>query len=124
MERVGEAVRGLQHEMRRLLDEPVPDAELASVRNYLNGTFVLRLESHASLANQISGIQMLGLGEDYLETYTQRVVAVTAEDLRSLAARYFNPDEYALVVAGDARMLAPQLEPMGNVTVTDPGAPT
>jgi zinc protease len=124
MERVGDAVRGLRHEMRRLVDEPVPDAELASVRNYLNGTFVLRLESHASLANQISGIELLGLGDDYLENYTKRVAAVRSDELRSLAARYFDPDDYVLVVAGDARVLAPQLEPMGDVVVSEPGSPT
>ena len=84
MDRVADAVLGLRHEIRRLVEEPVPAGELASVRNYINGTFVLRLESHASLANQISGVELLGLGDDYLDTYTARVAAVTAEVLREI----------------------------------------
>ncbi|MDZ7637254.1 MAG: pitrilysin family protein [Bryobacterales bacterium] len=124
MDRVGEAVRGLQHEIRRLVEEPIPAEELASVRNYINGTFVLRLESHGSLANQISGIQLLGLGDDYLETYTARVAAVTAGELQEIAARYFVPEDYALVVAGDASVLEPQLKQFGTVQVSEPGSPT
>lgn len=124
MDRAGEAVLALRHEIRRLVDEVIPPEELASVRNYMNGTFVLRLESHGSLANQIMGIEMLGLGDDYLDTYTARVAAVTAEQLREIAGRYFVPEDYALVVAGDSAILEPQLKPLGTVVVSEPGAPT
>lgn len=123
MDRVAEAVLGLRHEIRRLVDEPIPATELASVRNYMNGTFVLRLESHGSLANQISGVELFGLGDDYLDTYTARVSAVTAEELREIAGRYFVPEDYALVVAGDAAVLEPQLSALGTVVVTEPGTP-
>lgn len=122
MDRVADAVLGLRHEIRRLVEEPVPAGELASVRNYINGTFVLRLESHASLANQISGVELLGLGDDYLDTYTARVAAVTAEELREIAGRYFVPEDYALVVAGDAAVLEPQLKELGPVVVSEPGS--
>ncbi|MCC6265122.1 MAG: insulinase family protein [Bryobacterales bacterium] len=123
MDRAGEAVLGLRHEMRRLVDEIVPASELASVRNYMNGTFVLRLESHGSLANQFSGVELLHLGEDYLDTYTARVSAVTAEELHALAGQYFVPEDYVLVVAGDAAVLEPQLSALGTVVVSEPGAP-
>lgn len=124
MDRVGEAVLGLRHEIRRLVEEKIPASELTSVHNYMNGTFVLRLESHGSLANQISGIELLGLGDDYLDTYTERVAAVTAEQLREIAGRYFVPEDYALVVAGDASVLEPQLKQFGTVMVSEPGSPT
>jgi len=117
MDRVGDAIRALHHEMRRLESEPIPAAELQSVRNYLNGTFVLRLESHSSLANQISAIHLLGLGDDYLERYVERVAAVSLENLRETAASYFRPEDFTIVVAGDAAVLEPQLNPFGNVTV-------
>ncbi len=121
MDRAGDAVRGLHREMRRLIDEPVPAAELQSVRNYMSGVFVLRLESYGSLASQISGVQLLGLGDDYLDTYTDRVAAVTAERLREIASRYYVPEDYALVVAGDAAVLEPQLKEFGAVVVSEVG---
>jgi len=118
MDRAGEAIRGLHHEMRRLYHEPIPDAELQSIRNYLSGTFVLRLESHGSLANQLSAIKMLDLGDDYLERYVERVAAVSGEDLRATADRYFHPEDYTIIAVGDEQVLRPQLEAFGNVTVT------
>lgn len=122
MDRVGDAIRGLQHEMRRLETEPIATEELQSVRNYLNGTFVLRLESHSSLANQISAIKLLGLGDDYLERYVERVAAVTAGDLKETAARYFRPEDFSIVVAGDAAVLRPQLDGFGDVSIEEAGA--
>ncbi len=121
MERVGDAIRGLQHEMRRLESEPIPTSELHSIRNYLNGTFVLRLESHSSLANQISAIKLLGLGDDYLERYVDRVAAVSLEMLNETAARYFRPEDYSIVVAGDASVLRSQLEAFGDVAMEEAG---
>ncbi len=115
MDRVGDAIRGLHHEMSRLEAEPIPAEELQSIRNYLNGTFVLRLESHPSLANQISAIKLLGLGNDYLERYVERVAAVTLEELRATAARYFRPEDYSVVVVGDAAALQAQLSEFGEV---------
>ncbi len=120
MDRVGDAVRGLHHELGRLLTEAIPEAELRSIHNYMNGTFVLRLESHSSLANQISGIKLLGLGDEYLETYTARVAAVSAGQLQRIATQYFNPKDFAIVVAGDAAVLEPQLAQFGEVKVTEP----
>lgn len=117
MDRVGDAIRGLQHEMRRLSDEPIPDAELQSVRNYLSGTFALRLESHSSLANQISAIKMVGLGDDYLERYVERIAAVTREALRDAAEQYFRPEQYSIIAVGDADVLRPQLESFGKVRI-------
>jgi zinc protease len=119
MDRVGEALRGLHHEMRRLEQEPIPVAELQSVRNYLNGTFVLRLESHASLANQMSAIRLLGLGDDYLERYVERIAAVSAEALQEKAREYLHPEDYSIVVVGDATALEPQLKEFGQLRVTE-----
>ncbi|MCU0229417.1 MAG: insulinase family protein, partial [Bryobacterales bacterium] len=120
MERVGDAIRGLHHEMRRLENDAIPAEELQSIRNYLNGTFVLRLESHSSLANQISAIKLLGLGDDYLDEYVHRVAAVSLEDLRQTAARYFRPQDYSIVVVGDAQILEPQLQEFGDVSRATP----
>jgi zinc protease len=119
MDRVGDAIRGLHHEMRRLSTEAIPAAELHSIRNYLNGTFVLRLESHGSLANQFSAMRMLGLGDDYLERYVDRIAAVPASALQEQALKYFQPQDYSIVVVGDATAIEPQLKDLGPVQVAE-----
>ncbi|HWR51830.1 MAG TPA: pitrilysin family protein, partial [Bryobacteraceae bacterium] len=104
-------------EMHRIGNEPISAGELATVKNYLSGTFVLRLETLESLAAQISATKMLGLPVSYLEQYTARVRAVDPEEILAAAARYMNPDPAAIVVVGDAEALAPQLEHFGKIRI-------
>jgi zinc protease len=104
-------------EMHRIGKEPVGADELATVKNYLSGTFVLRLETLEGLAAQISATRMLGLPLDYLEQYTARVRAVSPEQIRAAAAKYMDPDPASIVVVGDAEALAPQLESFGGIRI-------
>jgi zinc protease len=106
-------------ELRRMGGEPVAADELATAKNYLSGTFVMRLETQESLAAQIAGTKLMGLPLEYLEQYTSNVRAVDAGRIRDAAARYFRPDDAAIVVVGDAEALAPQLAPFGGVVVED-----
>ncbi len=96
------AIRSVMAEMRRIASEPVSAAELATAVNYLSGTFVMRLETLEGVAGQLVNIRLLGLPLDYLETYTTRLRAVTAAQVRDAAARYLRPDDASIVLVGDA----------------------
>lgn len=104
-------------EMRRMGSEPVSDDELETAKNYLSGTFVIRLETQESLAAQIFGTRLLGLPLEYLEDYTRRVRAAGADEISAAASRYVDAATSAIVVVGDAQALAPQLEGFGEVTM-------
>ncbi len=102
-------------EMRRIGSEPAGADELATVKNYLSGGFVIRLETQESLAAQIAGTKLMGLPLEYLEKYTARVRAVNAGEIRAAASTHVDPDAAAIVVVGDASALASQLESFGEV---------
>jgi zinc protease len=111
------ALRAVEAELERLGKEPVPQGELEDVKNFLSGNFVMSLETQAGLATQLASMKLLGLPDDYLETYTAKVRAVTPAQIQAAAARYFAPAAAGIVVVGDASRIAGTLEKLGKITV-------
>jgi zinc protease len=91
----------LRREATRIGREPVTEAELSLAKSYLIGSFVLRLDTAAKVANFLVALEELGLGLDYADLYRQRITAVTAADVQRVAARYFPPDTFSQVIVGN-----------------------
>jgi zinc protease len=114
---VGPALQAVQAELENLSKQPVPAAELADVKNYISGNFVMGLETQSGLATQLSNMKLLGLPDNYLETYTARVRSVEPSQIQSVAAKYLAPDNASIVVVGDASQIGKTLEKLGKVTL-------
>ncbi len=54
---------------------------------------------------------MYGLPTDYLQTYRDRVQAVTIADIARVAQKYITPQHVAIVIVGDAAAIREQIEP-------------
>ncbi|MGH7393748.1 MAG: M16 family metallopeptidase, partial [Candidatus Rokuibacteriota bacterium] len=93
----------LRDELARMVREPVPDRELTLARDYLIGSFPLRLDTSAKVADFIVAIESSGLGLDYADRYRERIARVTAADVQRVAARFLSPAAFSrVVVAGPA----------------------
>jgi zinc protease len=84
--------------------------ELRDARQYVAGTFPLRLETTDGVASRLAELAIYALPDSYLDQYAERILAVTAEDVLAAARRYLHPDRVAIVVVGDPAQLRPQLE--------------
>jgi zinc protease len=87
-------------ELDRLTREPASEAELALARDYLIGSFPLRLDTSGKVADFLVALEVMGLGLDYLDRYRAGVAAVTAADVRRVAARYLAPGTFHRVIVG------------------------
>lgn len=116
----GAAIEEILREVERLRSEAPPEAELAGIRNYLAGIFVLQNSSRAGLIGQLAFLDLHGISEDYLTSYVDRIHAVTPEEVRRIAERYIRPEDMLLVVTGDPAVALPQLRAMGAVEVVTP----
>ncbi|HEX2208908.1 MAG TPA: pitrilysin family protein, partial [Longimicrobium sp.] len=116
------SVSEMLRDVRRMQDELVPREELTDAASYLAGTFPLALQTTDGLAGKLSSLAVYGLPDDYFDHYRDRLMAVTAEEVREAARRRLMPDRAAIVVVGDARELRPGLEALGigPVRVIDP----
>jgi predicted Zn-dependent peptidase len=101
-EHLREAITVSLGELRRLVEEPVPEDELTKARDYSAGSFRLGLESAMSLG-QRAGESLLLMGEiEPVEEVVEGLKSVTAADVQRVAARLFNDDNLALAVVGPA----------------------
>jgi zinc protease len=93
----------LKEELVRMTREPVKDDELRLAKDYLIGSFPLRLDTTAKVADFIVAIEEQGLGLDYADRYKASIAKVTAADVQRVAGKFFAPDTFNRVVVGAAK---------------------
>jgi zinc protease len=101
--RTAEAPRVVEifrQELARMSREPVTERELELARAYLIGSFPLRLDTSAKVADFLVAVEELGLGLDYADRYRERIARVTAADVQRVAAAYFPPGTFSRVLVG------------------------
>jgi zinc protease len=78
----------------------VTERELKLAKDYLIGSFPLRLDTSGKVADFIVSVEHQGLGLDYADRYKERIAKVTTADVQRVAAKFFAPDTYNRVVVG------------------------
>ncbi|WP_316815347.1 pitrilysin family protein [Pedobacter nyackensis] len=94
------ALTEIEKEISILKDELVQDGELALVRNYMLGAMLGSLENAFSHADKFKNVYFSGLDYSYYENYIKTVKTITATDLKDLANKYLNTDNFTKVVVG------------------------
>ena len=100
-EATNQAITGVLTEIKAIRDSPVNDQELAEAKSFLMGSFPLRLDSTAKLAQVLAQVEYYGLGFEYFSQYPKWIERVTKEDVQRVARQYLDPQHYALVVVGN-----------------------
>lgn len=90
----------IELEMNRLKTDLVPDYELTLVKNYLMGSLLGSLENAFSHADKFKNIYFYGLDYDYFDHFIHTIKTINAEDLRKLANKYWDWDNFYKVIVG------------------------
>ena len=77
-------------------------AQLAAAKKNLTGGFPLRIAENAEIIPYLAVIGFYGLPLDYLDRFTDRIDALTAEQVRDAFARRVHPERLAVVTVGGA----------------------
>jgi zinc protease len=107
------------YELDKLRSLPVPEPELADARNYLSGIFSMGLATQDGLLTQLATVALNDLPDDYLETYREKVRALTPADLLATARKYFDSANMQIVVVGDRTKIEDQAKLFGDLEVYD-----
>ena len=113
------ALAELLNQVELIRSEPVPEEELADVRDYLIGSFPLSIETPQAIANQVATHRLRGRSTEELEAYRDRVAAVAPEDVQEALVRHFDPERAVVVVVGDATSIRSGLTRFGRVRMVD-----
>ncbi len=86
----------IQKEVEALQTEPVAEGELERVRTQNYAQLVRGVEDNMGLAQTLSSYERL-YRWDYINTYAERINAVTAADITRVARKYFRPENRTVV---------------------------
>ena len=109
----GEALRLIVEQFWAIQRERVNERELADAKAYLAGSFPLTIETPDAIALQVLNALFYGLDLEELQTFRERVNAVTVDDIQRVAKSYLRPDRLSIVLVGDASKFADQLRGAG-----------
>lgn len=109
------AMQELMSEIRRIVAEPVPAQELSSAKRALIGSFALSLDAPRALIANVLTQTIYGFPESYWDAYPQHVEAVTPNDIRRVAAKYYDAGHLQIVAVGDGAALRNVLAKYGEV---------
>ena len=116
----GESLKEFFYELNRIRDEQVSEVELQDAKNFLAGVFPIRAETQEGLTGLIVSQKLADLPDDYLQTYRDKVNAVTIEEVERVAKKYIQPDKMAIVIVGDgADVLAQAKEYADKIEIYD-----
>jgi zinc protease len=95
-----EALGVLRETLQRFHDQGPTKAELVAATKNITGGFALRIDSNSKIIQYLAVIGFYGLPLDYLETFNDKVMAVTREQIRDAFQRRVHPDKMATVIVG------------------------
>ncbi|MCP4656452.1 MAG: hypothetical protein GY856_13645 [bacterium] len=108
---VFEVLRGMQREL-------VGDQELTARKTFISGSFPLRIETPDGIAGRVLGAMLDGYGKEYIESYRDRIDAVTAQEVKRFAESRTYPDRALTVLVGNASGFIEELgETYGKVEI-------
>jgi zinc protease len=104
--------------------DPIPGEELQRARNYVALQLPRSFETTAGVARALRDVFVYDLPDDFFQTFTANVMAVTPADAQRVARRYIDPAKLAVVIVGDRKAIeapvrALNLGPVRIVTVDE-----
>ena len=91
------SLKGFEEEIEKIKTNLVSDEELENAKNNLFGKWAFISETNSQQANWLAHYGIMGFGFDFHKNAVEKIKAVTPQDIKECANRYFN-DKSVLTV--------------------------
>lgn len=98
-----EAQKVLHETLEQFVKEGASDKELEAAKRNITGGFALNVDSNSDIVQYLALIGFYQLPIDYLDTFIERVNAVSVAQIREAFARRITPDQMVTVTVGGGR---------------------
>lgn len=95
-----ETVRRIRRALDQFAGGGLTTAQLDEAKGFALGRLLFRFETPAAASATVADLASLGWGTDGLRDFGERLRAVTLDELRAAAAKYYAPNRAAFVIAG------------------------
>ena len=116
---IAAALEEVFKEIERIQSEPLTDDEISDAREGIVGEWVFGLETYQDFVEAVASYKLRGVELDRLNKWLGHIKAVTTEDVLDIANTYIHPEDFIIVVVGDAGEIQEQLETLGEVTLVE-----
>jgi predicted Zn-dependent peptidase len=115
----GGALEEIVKEFRDIRDRSVPSDELELAKRAMVANFALGTESPATAIRNALTIREYGFPADYWDTYPEKVMKVTAEDVQRMARKYIPLDNMQIIAVGETTKIRDVLAKFGAIEEWD-----
>ncbi len=112
-EQIAQSLDLIRAELKRIAADGPTEKELKDAKDYLTGSFALRFDSNAKIANQLLFFWQENLDPGYVDRRNAEIEAVTLEDAKRAAKRLFENQDLIVTVVGKPKGLAATPQPKG-----------
>lgn len=102
-EKAAEALKILREEWEKMAKNGVTAQEIKDAKGYLTGSLLLELTSTGDVSGTLNGLQRDDLSPDYINRRNQEIEAVTAGDVKRIAARLLKAESLTVVLVGQPK---------------------
>ena len=99
-DRAHETLAVIRQTLQEFMEKGPDEERLTAARKNITGSFPLQTSSNADIVEYIAMMGFYDYPLDYLDTFIDRINAVTAEDIRDAFRRRVNPDAFLVVTVG------------------------
>jgi zinc protease len=92
------------------ITKPVPADELTKAKNYIALGLPSEFETIGDLSSHLEELIVYRLPDNYFGRYVDNIQAVTADAVTRAANTYIQPQKFAVVVAGDRKVIEPGIK--------------
>lgn len=96
-----EAVSLLNKTLQDFIQQGPSEEELVAAKKNITGGFVMNYDTNSELTNYVAMIGFYKKPLDYLDTFQQRIEAVSSEDIKDAFQRRVNPGLLQTITVGD-----------------------
>lgn len=99
-DQTAKAVEVMQNTLKDFVQNGPTEEALIAARKNITGGFAMRFDTNSKLISYVSMIAFYQLPLDYLDTFQQRVQAVTAESIKDAFKRRVKPELINTIIVG------------------------
>ncbi len=116
---IAPALEEVFKEIERIQTEALTDEEINDARDGIVGEWVFGLETYQDFVEAVASYKIRGVELDRLNKWLGYIKDVTTDAVLDIANTYIQPDDFTIVVVGDASEIQEQLETLGEVTLLE-----
>ncbi|GAB4268882.1 MAG: pitrilysin family protein [Methylomicrobium sp.] len=102
-DQAGKALTVLNETLETFIEQGPTDAELTAAKQNITGGFVMRFDTNSELVSYVEMIGFYDLPLDYLDTFQDKVNAVTVESIKDAFKRRVDPALLQTITVGEAQ---------------------